>query len=425
MFTASPSARAAPGGPQAVTPAATAATRCSPPTAGSWSPPTAAAGGSTNATWSGGTGGPGGTGSAAPAAFSGGDGGTGRPYGGGGGSSAGPGSGGNDGDGYGDPGAAPSGGGSGGAGRTGSGAGSAGSAPGGGGGGEYDGSAAGGHGGNGQIRLTYPGGAPTNNGAAAVAGGGAGGNGGPSANTPGSAGGAPGGGGGGADSTGTASEAGGAGGAGRIIVTPYSSPAFKTLVAHRPGPDAPQSLNPLIPVGNGADTPNGGTQYPVPSLVAGVNARFGGTYTALLTNFTWNNPTASRTITVTVTQVEYAGGPSYTTWVSTTITPSTGVTNGLVVAGELTLPYKDLAPDNQSGYFTVSITDTNGSDRFMDLLLLDTTGQTVVLPRPADTSRSTWTSRTLTGTSAGPRACSAASAISVIDTAIPPAGPSR
>src|SRR6202000_3332787 len=142
---------------------------------------------------------------------------------------------------------------------------------------------------------------------------------------------------------------------GRIIVTPYSSAPFKTLLAHRPGPDAPQSLNPLVPVGNGSDTPNGGTQYPVPSLVSGVNARFGGTYTVMLTNFTWNNPTVARTITVTVTQFEYSGAASNTSPVSTTVTPSTGVTNGLVVVGELTLPYKGIAPDNQSGYFTVSV----------------------------------------------------------------------
>lgn len=327
-------------------------------------------------------GGSGGTGSGATIHWDGGWGGNGAPYGGGGGSSAGPSSSGNDGDGYGDSGAAPSGGGSGGVGRTNNGAGFAGSAPGGGGGGSYYPNYAGGAGASGQIRLTYPGGAPTNNGAAAVVGGGAGGNGGPSANTAGSAGASPGGGGGGADSTGT-SEAGGAGGAGRIIVTPYSSPAFKTLVAHRPGPDAPQSLNPLVPIGNGADTPNGTTQYPVPSLVSGVNARFGGTYTVMLTNFTWNNPTVSRTITVTVTQAEYVGGPTYATSVSTTVVPSTGVTNGLLTVGELTLPYKDIAPDNQSAVFTVSVTDTNTSDRFLDALFLDTTGQTIELGPPS------------------------------------------
>ena len=338
-------------------------------------------GGGVNGGNSGGAGGSGGSTSTNSAHFSGGAGGTGRPYGGGGGSSAGPGSAGNAGDGYGDPGVAPSGGGSGGAGRGGgNGAGTAGSAPGGGGGASYNPGYAGGAGAAGQIKITYPLGlgAPTSTGATAVPGGGAGGNGGPSANTAGSAGSAPGGGGGGADSTGT-TEAGGSGGAGRIIVTPYSSQPFKTLIAHRPGPDAPPSLNPLVPVGNGADTPNGGTQYPVPSLTTGVNARFGGTYTCVLSNFTWNSPSSSRTITVTVTQAEYAGGPTYATSVSTTVTPSTGVTNGLVTVGELTLPYRDIAPDNQSAVFTVSVTDTNGSDRFLDVLFISTDGQTAII----------------------------------------------
>jgi hypothetical protein len=228
------------------------------------------------------------------------------------------------------------------------------------------------------VRVTYPGGgAPTNNGAPAVAGGGAGGNGGPSANTPGSAG-TLGGAGGGADSTGTA-EAGGSGGPGQIKVTPRASSPFKTLIAHRPGPDAPPSLNPLVPVGNGADIPNGSIQYPVPSLTAGVNARFGGTYTVMLAAFTFNTPAAARTITVTVTQAEYAGGPSYPTSVSTTVTPSTGVTNGLVVIGELTLPYKDIAPDNASAVFTVAVASSNTADRFLDCLLLDTVGQTLIV----------------------------------------------
>jgi hypothetical protein len=135
-------------------------------------------------------------------------------------------------------------------------------------------------------------------------------------------------------------------------------------------------------VGNGADVPNGSIQYPVPSLTAGVNARFGGTYTVMLSNFTWNTPASQRTITVTVTQAEYAGGPAYPTSVSTTVTPSTGVTNGLVTVGELTLPYKDIASDNASAVFTVAVTSTNGADRFLDCALLDTTGQTLIVSSP-------------------------------------------
>jgi hypothetical protein len=44
------------------------------------------------------------------------------------------------------------------------------------------------------------------------------------------------------------------------------------------------------------------------------------------------------------------------------------VTNGLVVAGNLTLPPKALAADNSAGYYTLQITDSNTSDTFFDVL---------------------------------------------------------
>jgi hypothetical protein len=482
-------------------------------------------------------GGNGGSGSTAPIHFSGGKGGNTDPYTGGGGSSAGPAAAGNPGNGYAAPGSAPSGGGSGGAGSgAGNGVGLNGVVPGGGGGGSYKATFAGGNGAAGTIVLSYAGGAPTNNGAIAVPGGGAGGAGGGSANTPGSAGSAPGGGGGGADSSGTA-EAGGAGGAGNLVITPYASPAFKTLIVHRPGSQAPLLINPLVPVGNGLVAP-GATEYPVPSpvvpvalnantafltavtpwtaynsatlawsasgwaaqgpaavfngngstanpgmgsestipvavgnsytgsallyspqgfatvqiaiywwaagggfissnlssninVVAGVTAGtlasvtavapagavaaslniqmsgtpantvlmysdndqlavttpfadFDGTYSIVLINKTWNNPSASRNISVTVTEYEYLGGASYTTSTATiSIVPNTvtgpNLGNGIVLAGVLTLPLKALARDNTGSYFTVLVTDSNASDRFYDCLILDTTGQTYIV----------------------------------------------
>ena len=344
----------------------------------------AGGGGGVNSYNSGGSAGNGGSGSSNTTRHPGGDGGQGRPYAGGGGSSAGPSSAGNDGNGYGDPGTAPAGGGAGGAGRTGNGAGHAGSAPGGGGGASYNPGYTGGNGAAGQVRLTYPGGgAPTNTGAPAVVGGGAGGNGGPSANTAGSAGSAPGGGGGGADSTGT-SEAGGSGGAGRIIVTPFASAAFKTLIAHRPGPDAPASLNPLVPVGNGADTPNGApsTRYRRWSAESTPGS-------AGRIRYCW--PTSRGT--------PRAQQPDYhrhrhASRISAAARPSPrrsarpsprrpGSRTGWFVVGELTLPYKDIAPDNQSAVFTVSVTDTNSNDRFLDAIFLDTTGQTTIVSVPS------------------------------------------
>ncbi len=324
----------------------------------------------------------GGSGSANSVHFNGGAGSPSAPYAGGGGSSAGVAAAGNAGINSGAGGTAPTGGGNGGPG-TGSNAGNAtaGSAPGGGGGGTYFGSSTSGAGAAGQVRLTYPGGAPTNNGGIAVAGGGAGGAGGPSANTVGSAGSQPGGGGGGADSAGS-TEAGGAGGNGRLIITPYTTAAFKTLIVHRPGRWSPVQLNPFVPVGAGLVAP-GATEYTVPSLVSGVNADFNGTYTVILTNFSFNSSGSPRTISVTVRQYEAPGGAHYdTTTTPLTITPSTQVTNGIVVAGTLTLPLKAVSADNTAGYYTVLVSDTNGSDRWYDCLFLDVQGMTTIVNEP-------------------------------------------
>jgi hypothetical protein len=316
------------------------------------------------------------------ATFNGGKGGQVYPYGGGGGSSAsyaGPGNTGSD------PGGAtaPTGGGGGGAGSGPNNVnGGAGSVPGGGGGGTYFGGTVGGAGAGGQIVVNFPSntGAPTPTGAPAVAGGGAGGNGGASNNTAGSAGAQPGGGGGGADSAGT-SETGGAGGNGKLIITPFASTAFKSLIVHRPPLGALKTFQPLVSVGAGSDVPNGGTQYTMPQPVSGVQADFGGTYTVLLIAKTWNG-SSSRTITVTVTQAEYSGGATYaTSTVPVVLTPSQ-VNNGIVTAGVLTLPLKQVAPDNTGGLYTVSVTDTNTADRFYDVIFLDTQGQTVIINEP-------------------------------------------
>jgi hypothetical protein len=487
-----------------------------------------------------GAGGAGGTG-ALTGGHRGGNGGNASPYAGGGGSSAGTAAGGNGGTGYSAGGVAPAGGGNGGNGSgTAAVPGQAGAVPGGGGGGSYIGGQAGGAGAAGTIILTYPGGAPTSAGAPAIPGGGGGGDGGGTANTAGSAGTVPGGGGGGADSAGSA-VAGGAGGGGRIIITPYASPPFKSLIVHRPGPDAPAALMPLVPAGGGTGIPDGATEYPVPQAApapplnanttfaattapwtavnnatltrstawltagsalfsgdgvtahpnmtsentipvtagvpytasallyspqgwattaigiswyqangafisstsatfsipagvtagtavtvtgtppplaatchmalqmtntpastvlmyaasakvinpaAGVSARFDGTYTVVLIASSWNSPTVARTITVTVRQYEAPGGTAYSVstvpvtvspGVASVIGPGNQVNNGILCAGVLTLPVKAVAGDNTAGYYTVSVTDTNTSDRFYDVLLLDVAGQSVIL----------------------------------------------
>jgi len=205
--------------------------------------------------------------------------------------------------------------------------------------------------------------------------GGDGGNGGGSANTPG-------GGGGGADSTGTA-EPGGTGAAGMIRVTyTQTLEPFRTLIAHRPGPDAPQSLNPMVSFG-GSDPPDG-REYPVVSLQPGVNARFGGTYTLWLVAYSWDTPGSPRTVTVGINQYEYDGGPVVTDSKTRTFTPSADASNGMIPIGALTLPVSKLAPDNTSALFTGWVTDSNPNDLFLDLALIDSLGQTTIISTPTD-----------------------------------------
>jgi hypothetical protein len=124
---------------------------------------------------------------------------------------------------------------------------------------------------------------------------------------------------------------------------------------------------------------------------AGISADFGGTYTVVLIASSWNNPTAARTITVTVRQYEAPGGSSYSVstvpvtvspGVASIIGPGNQVNNGILIAGVLTLPVKAVAGDNTAGYYTVTVADTNTSDRFYDVLFLDTSGQTVCINEP-------------------------------------------
>ena len=238
-----------------------------------------------------------------------------------------------------------------------------------------------GSGGSASVGNNGTAGASGGTGAAAVAGGGKGGNGATAADTPGQPAAPPGGGGGGSYMNVTA-QSGGAGGGGAIWLTwtPPLQP-FGTLIAHRPGPDAPENLNPCIPLTSTSDPPDN-RQYPVPQVIAGVNSLYRGTYSVVLMNYVWDNPGASRQITLTVYQYEYAGGPGYSVQLIRTLTPATDITNGLVVMGELTLPVKDMDPSNTSAYYAFSVSDTDQADQFLDVLLLDTQGQTVIINIP-------------------------------------------
>lgn len=190
----------------------------------------------------------------------------------------------------------------------------------------------------------------------------------------------PGGGGGGALGSASGPQEGGQGapGAIRLTWTPPLQP-FNTLIVHSLGANTDPNVNPIVTIPI-TDVPNN-TEYAVPSVNGLLPATFSSSYTVLLANYYWNNSTSSnpRQITVTVNQYEYPGGPKYSVQVSRAITPATDSVNGMLNMGEVTLPVKDFVAYNDQSYFTVSINDTDTSDRFMDVLFLDTTGQTVLI----------------------------------------------
>jgi hypothetical protein len=191
----------------------------------------------------------------------------------------------------------------------------------------------------------------------------------------------PGGASGGAASTGGSATA-PAGSAGKITVT-YATPIspFKVLLAHAPSYGAPPTLNPLMPVGAGQDPPDG-RQYAIASPIAGLNARFKGTYTIYAFASTVATPTSVRTITVTFTQTDYPGGPSTSATVVRALTPNSevpAIANGVINLGEITLPVRDIADDQTAAVTTVGINSTNSSDRFLDLVAVDVAGQVLLV----------------------------------------------
>jgi hypothetical protein len=170
-------------------------------------------------------------------------------------------------------------------------------------------------------------------------------------------------------------------GTGVIVLTYTQTTTFKTLLVHRPNPDAPDTLCPFVSP-SVTDTPNNGIEYVVPSLVSGLNSRFGSTYTVCAVNYAWNSPGSARTITVTVNQYEQPGGTKYSQSVALAGIVPNSLPGPIVPLGELTLPGQAMADDNLAGYFTVQINDTNTSDAFQDILFLDTMGQTVLIQSP-------------------------------------------
>lgn len=190
----------------------------------------------------------------------------------------------------------------------------------------------------------------------------------------------PGGGGGGAAATDTSSFIGGSGGSGMLRLT-WQPPltTFNDFLIHRPGEGAKRTLCPLVTIP--PNDPPDNREYPVPSLVAGRNAEFTGTYSVVVVNNSWNAATigSMRRVSVTVNQYEYTNGPAVSVQATRVLTPSDDIINGYVTMGEVTLPIKDYDEANDQVYYTVSIHDTDSGDSFQDVIFLDVTGQTCLV----------------------------------------------
>ena len=100
-----------------------------------------------------------------------------------------------------------------------------------------------------------------------------------------------------------------------------------------------------------------------------------------LVNASWNNPSASRTLTVTVNHYEQQGGTVYVQSTSRTVTPN-NLASQLVNMGDLTIPDHMIPVDNTNAYFTITITSGNTSDSFQDCLFLDSLGSSVIIESP-------------------------------------------
>jgi hypothetical protein len=161
----------------------------------------------------------------------------------------------------------------------------------------------------------------------------------------------------------------------RLIIKTYTNQSqFSALVVHRLSGRSGLLAKPIIEVGASLDPPDG-REYTI-DQVDGQNAVYRGTYSGVLSAWSWNG-TAARQVTITIRQ--YASGVQVASGtISALVTPAQ-VQNGLAVLGEITLPLLDIAPDNNDAYFTVAVTSANTADRFLDILLLDTQGSTFLV----------------------------------------------
>jgi hypothetical protein len=222
--------------------------------------------------------------------------------------------------------------------------------------------------------------ATSRHGAGAVYDGGPGGDGGGSGNAGSTPTSGPGGGGGGGAPN---NQVGAAGANGKVRLT-YGATGLlplQSLLVHSPGRDEPDAFNPLCPVGNGSDVPNGATEYQIPDL-GNLNARYDGTYTMYLVASVFNTPGGNHNLTVQLRQYPYSGGAAVTqNVVRNSLTPNTDLLGTLtyVDMGPVTLPLADIPPGSLQPYFALTVTSSNTADRFLDVLLISTQGSLAFL----------------------------------------------
>jgi hypothetical protein len=163
-----------------------------------------------------------------------------------------------------------------------------------------------------------------------------------------------------------------------------------SLLAHMPHPEQPLAYSPVIPVGNGSDSPTGSIEYRPPD-VGGLAARYDGTYTCyLIGSGTYGSSGSLRTVTVEFRQYDYPGAGYFLTQIARDFTPSTDILNGWIEMGTITLPINGLPAGNTDAYFGVTVTSGQTADRYLDVLLIDTAGTTVLYNKASPGFGSIW-----------------------------------
>jgi hypothetical protein len=164
-----------------------------------------------------------------------------------------------------------------------------------------------------------------------------------------------------------------------VIFSPSGSPVWSSRMA--PGA-----------IGGGA-TPGNPGPFIVPSVEPGFNARFAGTYSILLAGWHWDTPDDEREIQIRfiLAEQQVKNPGTSQNWafesvhesaqlITRKVVPSEDLdVNSILDMGTLTIPDRELPPENDTAYYQVHIMDSNVNDQFLDLLLLDTMGSTIFI----------------------------------------------